>query len=107
MNRDTSEARNSAAFAMSDGAATYSSCSILSGVINRQRSCATGSALVWALIDVFVAPGHKQLMLIPNDPYSTARARVSPITAAFEAQYAASRETPTWPKLEDTVMIFP
>ena len=52
-------------------------------------------------------PGAEAIDIDPVRSVLDREARVSPMTAAFAARYVASPDTPTWPKFEDNVMIFP
>jgi len=60
-------------------------------------------------IDRLVAtmPGQMALTVIPHGATSIARARVKPMIAAFEAEYAVERGAPTRPAIEEMLTIRP
>ncbi len=56
---------------------------------------------------VSTPPGQTALMRTPRRPNSTARARVSMITAPFDAQYAAEKGWPLTPAIEPMLQTAP
>ena len=56
---------------------------------------------------MIVTPGATAFTRIPRPPYSRASARVSPISPAFAALYAAVSVTPIWPRRDAMLTMDP
>ena len=68
---------------------------------------ARSSGVSSAFISVSMVPGDTQLTRMPLGPTYCARAFVNPMTAAFDAEYAASQLAPVSPHMEDRFTMLP
>src|SRR5699024_1185503 len=93
-------ARNTAAAATSSAVPT-----LPHGTAERNSSLSRSDRR--AFMSVSMIPQETQLTRIPDGASSLAAAFVKPISAALEAEYAASHEAPTSPQTEEMLTIHP
>src|SRR5260370_36103314 len=96
VNDESSLARNSAVFAIS------SACAIRPSTEIRLTARGAGGAplRIRCAIGVSIAPGQIAFTRMLQRPYSSAATRVSAITPALAAQYAAPTRTATIPAID-------